>query len=197
MTTVTYTAGCRDCLQAENQSINIPDYRPEDLLQDTEYNAMGAINFQRDENNIKCSFCGSTNVEPFDIKVGNQLIFEASSVANQAKNNDDFMLECELKKENGNIKFRAGGVGDHSNLFLKEGYNTILNRVRFNSKSTFNPKQNGYFYAAITSPKNITDRYDISFETMRYLGLSKGEVYDGIMEKATKYGVEMDDKLFK
>ena len=84
MITVSFFLGCRECHSSDNieHLYMLMDGDYEKYLKKTEFEVMTQIEQWREEENKKCDFCGSSNVEIFDVKINGTPLYNYEYLIN-------------------------------------------------------------------------------------------------------------------
>ena len=82
MVSISYNIGCRNCLRADEirHMYQLIDDDAEAIQYKTEFEVMTIIERWREEDNHICNFCGSKNVEIFEINIRNKLIYDFEKI---------------------------------------------------------------------------------------------------------------------
>lgn len=96
--------GCRNCLKTDGMRYmyTLMDGNLNDYQMKTEFEVMTLIENFRNKNNTVCEFCGSSNVEVYNIEVGNQPLYDFEKVVERYEKKNQSEIE-RLDELNGNF----------------------------------------------------------------------------------------------
>jgi hypothetical protein len=125
--TISYHIDCRSCLQSDGiqHSYLIKAGEHNQILTKTEFEVMKVIEEWREEDNHKCEFCSSSNVEVLQIQVDEHELYDYGRLIQRCDQRGEEMFLINIDKFNSDISLRASGSEYIDPDLLKKAIKTI------------------------------------------------------------------------
>lgn len=205
MVSFTYNIGCRNCLKGDGvrRMYSLRDFDREDFQPKaesgamTEFEAMMLVEDWRAEGGENtCLFCGSSNVEVYDVGLGDFRFYDYSRLIKRCKEKGEFILELNIDKRNSELTMKPGGSPSFASTFLTPATIEIFKIIKERPDNLFKPHPNGNFYVCLTGGTDyFSGRNSLRVEKFRSAGLSKGEILDALKTFADSAGVTVEEDL--
>lgn len=178
---ITYNLGCRNCLKGTNipETYILDTDNVAEIQSVTEFVMMKTVEKWRNEDNHTCHFCGSSNVEPFDIRVDDKMSYNFYSLIHHCEDNGDKMFMLNIDKKQGKIYLNEGGSNDLMRNFIKAAVSLMLDTIDSRNDDTFVPHSNGNSIICITGNVRMF-KTNLKVQRFRYAGFTKRELMDAI-----------------
>jgi hypothetical protein len=172
MNTINYLIGCRNCMQGDsmrhlymitNSDITYEKYR-------NDYETKKLIEQWRYEGGHTCHVCNSTNIDIFNIKINDTILYDYNKLVEKCISKDEYMLQINIEKQNSVFKNDIGGSNSLSNIFIRNCFTILLNIINERNEEDYKSFPSGSLFICFTGKKTF------QIETFRFSGLSKSEI---------------------
>lgn len=175
MIAISYLIGCRNCFQSDNirHRYLIDNAVEKDYINMPEYDAMRLVENWRIEDNHRCDYCNSPNVEVFELMVNEHLLYDYKKLENYCNENSEHMIMIKIIKENSKIDVKIGESENVPNSFIQFVLCDFIRLIIRRPNNYFSSKENGNLFVCMTSKSGIP-----ILESFRSVGFTKTEIYD-------------------
>ena len=183
---------CRNCMRTTgvNYRYRFNSQEREKYQSKPEYELMLLLEKWRAEDERHCEFCGSYNLEVFDIDVDEHLLYDFNRLTANAKVEDYFMVNLGIDKNNNQINLKIGSSPDIRWSFYARAFGEILKVIYNRPDSTFKAHPNGTFYInVIVGPTSDSMNSEFTIQRLSYSGLSKDEILDTVKRYKEQNGI--------
>lgn len=187
MSTISFSIGCRNCLQADSeQHVYLLDSsKVNDYINKTEYEVMTKIETWRKMDHKTCNYCGSESIEIMEIQVDDYPLYDFHNLVERSKLTEEEMIIFNIDKSGPKIELTLGGSNKINKSFFRAGLSKIINTINLQSDSNFIPHSKGNFLICITGTYIIINNsysFHLQIERFRHQGLLKKEILDTIKQ---------------
>ena len=195
MVSISYNIGCRNCLRADEirHMYQLIDDDADAIQSKTEFEVMTIIERWREEDNHTCNFCGSKNVEIFEIDVINKLIYDFEKIIERCEKDEEYMVQINIDKMGENINMSLGGSKRFQPNFFKQALLHIYETIKNRPDSHFKLQQNGNMFICLTGGTDFKDTQPYTrIEKFRSAGLLKGQILKAFQDFMRQRGISID-----
>ena len=145
MVTISSFLGCRNCFKSDGighmyfiKNVDLSDFQSK-----TEFEVMKQIEGFRNNDNEKCIFCGSTNVEVYDVEINDKPLYNYQKLITRSRLLNNFVLFIKIDKKNGITNFQIENGRNHSRSFLELALRSIIDTIAIRPDSHYFSKEKG------------------------------------------------------
>lgn len=178
---------CRKCLRINKEGFgsgfmkffNDLDIKTiEEYIEKSEFEVVELIEVWNKEDNKCCPYCGSDNIEFFNVQLNEYELFNYSKFTNLIDNNNNFYLIYQVDKKNNNLGFHTEMSKSYDSKFISSAIKKIVKIVNSSPVHKFIPNSNGHFYIFISAYKNNKNKYIFKIERFINYGISREEIIE-------------------
>lgn len=176
---ISYKIGCRDCLRGEaSHMYNVIDSDVNDYLHKTEYEVMTLVENWRKEDNHKCLYCRSSNIEVLDVAVNDNMLYDYNKIIKRCSEKREEILEISINKIDFELDMQLSGSESIEINFLKIAILKIVNTIRMRPTNQFKSLKNGHFFVCISGKVvSFRDQNSLRIESFNSFGLIREEIF--------------------
>ena len=198
MITFSYLLGCRNCLNGSDHRhlYVLLNGNEREYQRLTEYDAMNKVENWRQEKNLTCDVCNSTNVEIMDIEVNDYPLYDFNRIArrcelsNKSESKDENMFMLNIDKRNLRLVHDTGGSPSFHKDFLQKCLSEMIDTVKNRPDTNFRVHQNGNFFMCFTGGFDFNQgKQIVKLEKFRNAGLSREEIIGVIKALAARKNI--------
>jgi hypothetical protein len=148
----------------------------ENYKEKSEFELVTEIEEFRHENGNNCSFCGSDNVEVYDVSINGNRVFSLSEILSE----NEFIMAIKIEKENKEWKFSNKGSNYKDAYSALFALNTLKESILNEDEQYFNEKDSGFFSALVSGKPDISNNrgdYVCRIQRLRHVGFDLRELY--------------------
>ena len=139
-----------------------------------------------------CVFCGSKNIFPENIQIGDYKLYDFDRLVNDLKNetNEHNLLIMYIQKQFGDLEFNTGGKQNNDPVFILEcmaKVNLLLNELPNNN--FIKSKTDGYF-SLVISGLNYNGNHSLTIQRFFNFGFDKSEIRDRLNDYCLNYAFQ-------
>ena len=178
---ISYKIGCRKCLQGDGVKhvIAVPngDANAYNLVK-TEYDVVKQVEAIRKEENKKCSFCGSENVEIMDVQIDDNPLYRLDKMRLKCSTfgYELFALEMDKTYKGTNVRYTDESL---SPAIKQKCIRAAINLIETKPPSFFIPHEKGNFFIALTGNEDFFNgEISVRIERFKCVGISKEDIIE-------------------
>jgi hypothetical protein len=187
--------GCRNCLQSDGTShlYSFMDGNSDEYQEKTEYEVMTLLERWRAEDDKRCEFCGSSNVEVHEVEVNNYPLYDFDRLAERCKSEGDYLFMINIDKRGSDITMRPGGNKEFHPDFLKDVILKIIDTINSRPNDNFVAQIKGNFFVCVSGGFDFfSNKSFVRLERFGISGLTKSELLSAIKSFAKQVGISVD-----
>jgi hypothetical protein len=191
MDIIKYKIGCRNCLKSSNIP-HLTTIREEDLniYKKSEFDLMLTIENWRSEAGHLCEFCGSSNLEFYDISVNDYQLYNFENLVAMCKILHNRMLQINIDKKDNDLSLTFAGCDHIEENYLKKSLAEIINFIKDRPDNDFTAHPIGHLFICLTVGYNFSShQIDIKFERYICHGLSKDDIINTFKPYLEQFGI--------
>ena len=196
MITYTYNVGCRNCGQGDyNKHLSIDetvDY--DDTTIYTEFDCMEAIEQLRRDSGSTCKFCGSDNVEIFDIEINSHPLSKFTDLVERCKMWREWMFQINIDKRANGLTLKTGGSDNIDREFFEAAIKELLAVIERRPHTVYKPLPIGNFFICITGGYDLVDDVNARIENLKTGGITKEEILTTIEPIVQRAGLGIKEQ---
>lgn len=199
MSTIVYNQGCRDCFRHDGMRRSLAnfdssrDFSARDYF--TEFEIMEIVENWNYEVEMSCGFCGSNNLEVFDLELDGEKLFDFYKLDKYCTLNNSSFFIISIDKELDNIEIEIGGKNKIERILQINFLRKIFETIEFGSDEKFIEQIKGTFFICVSGKKDSMSMDTILIERFVSSGFSKQEILQIIDEKLFKK-LNINSKVF-
>ncbi len=192
MLTIKYQVGCRQCLNGDGiERLDFYKYGKEkDFMTKTEYEVMKIVEQNNMQQNICCMFCDSKDLEYYEIKVEDYLLYDFERIGKNCIDKGEVMLMINIEKNGHNIKLTPGGTLPIEENNLRKSLRKIVSVINASPYHRFSMKERGSTFICTTSDELLKD---FKIESFRSTGIHSATILGEINLFAAANGISYED----
>jgi hypothetical protein len=150
----------------------------------TEFEVMSIIEELNDKQGKTCNFCGSTNLEIFDIEVGRSgyRLYDFKRLFDSTQSRGAYFYMINIDKRDYSLSPREGGSPTVPRRFIKGAIDRIIDTINDRSDDDFIDHPRGNFLIVISGFwDTFLERPHTTVEKYKSHGLTKDEVLSTVL----------------
>ncbi len=190
--------GCRSCLKSDGirHIYTLIEGDANKYLAKTEFEVMTFLEKWRIDDDLRCEFCGSSNVEVLEIEVNDYLLYDYDRLIQRCERKGEDMFMVNIDKRDSEISFRTGGSRYIQPDILREAIHRIINTLYDLPEETFLERNKGNFFICLTGGYSLSlDKAYVQVETFRSAGLTREDIIDAIKPLIQHLKIDIDSLL--
>jgi hypothetical protein len=187
--------GCRNCLQSDGirHMYSLMDGDSDEYQEKTEFEVMTLLERWRAEDDKRCEFCGSSNVEVHEVEVSNYPLYDFDRLVERCKSEGEYLFMLNIDKRGSDISLRPGGSTKFHPDFLKDAILKIIDTINDRPNDNFVAQIKGNFFICVSGGFDFfSDKSFVRLERFRNSGLTRSELLSAIKPFATQVGISID-----
>ena len=175
---------CRTCLHSYGVKSSYLVNNTDSYLKMTEHECAEVLEKALKNGNVKCDFCGSSNMECSKIEINDYILYNYNRIKENCKTNNYELLELGIIKYYGKFQINIGCNENQSELFLKECIKQIIHTIiELPDERWLSDKNIGNFQICITGNIDKTNgKVNSQIQRLSCTGLNRKEIKTWIVE---------------
>lgn len=195
MINISSLLGCRNCQQSDgaNHVYLLNGGNKQEYQVKTEFEVMTLIENWRIRDNKTCQFCGSSNVEVYEVEVEDYPLYNFNRLVEKSKSQGEFLFLLNFDKTGSEISMRPGGSRNFHSKFLNLAIQMVIETIKNRPEDNFIPQKNGNSFIGISGGFDFFDEKPFAkLERFRSSGLTKKEMLSALKPFAQQAGISVD-----
>ena len=179
MVYISFLLGCRDCFQTDalRYNYNLTNKSSTVYNKMTEFELVTIIESWRGQNGDICSFCGSSNVEVYDVEVDSYRLFDVDRLSNESLYSGGSLIYVDIIKKGRETSLNIAFDKAYHPDFLKAAIFKIIDTVNTLPNKYFVEQIKGNFDICLTGFfDNELGKVILKLERFMNVGITRKEI---------------------
>jgi hypothetical protein len=174
---LSYHLGCRNCLKGDGvrHVYTLLNADEDKYTEKTEYEVMIELEKWRLEDKHSCSFCGSDNVEVYEINASDIPLYDYNKIVGKLIPELDYMLMINIDKKGTHITLNVGGSKRFETEVLDAFIRKIIAVLKNRKDELYVNQPKGNFFVCLTGGIDFNGVV-VNVQRFRHTGLTKSEI---------------------